>query len=444
MQGDVADLTSQQVLMQIRKCSNETLEPGEPTCHSQAEIDHYVEDIIVNTWVVQSKIDFGKYAQTERPSQDIMEKLSTVMINNKHSLGEETFLRINNIYSQENWLPLFGERESDFYDVSKILKTETDISSYSGLGFMEKVLFSTTLYIDTQAINHKRDIYNLLDLLGDLGGVTEVIMICLGIFINPVSEHSFIIKASKTIFLARSKNKNLFKLNKKYQDLEQQRKYCGMDPEKIPENLKEQIDMHQHIHVEFWQSLRLFIRNYVTERFPNCSCKCCGIKAGKKTDLQKIFYEGKERLEKEFDVVNLIDEMQNFRILYRTYLVSTYREMCINNNKINILNVESSEEISDQLSGHETPHDCHEHHDSEIDFNELEFTLNQKVVDGVILERYICNQSKKEQTKVSYEKTDDSSHKKKETSHDFNQSQQRKKIKNNDQIKHIDKLQQSK
>lgn len=149
MQGDVADLTSQQVLMQIRKCSNETLEPGEPTCHSKAEIDHYVEDIIVNTWVVQSKIDFGKYAQTERPSQDIMEKLSTVMINNKHSLGEETFLRTNNIYSQENWLPLFGERESDFYDVSKILKTETDISSYSGLGFMEKVLFSTTLYIDT-------------------------------------------------------------------------------------------------------------------------------------------------------------------------------------------------------------------------------------------------------------------------------------------------------
>jgi len=120
--------------------------------------------------------------------------------------------------------------------------------------------------------------------------------------------------------------------------------------------------------------------------------------------------------------------------------VNTYREMCINNNKINILNVESSEEISDQQSGHETPDECVEHHDDEIDFNELEFTLNQKVVDGVILERYICNQSKKEQTKVSYSKTDDSSDKKKETSHDFNQSQQRKKIKNIDQIKHIDKL----
>lgn len=83
-----------------------------------------------------------------------------------------------------------------------------------------------------------------MDLLGDLGGVTEVIMICLGIFINPVSEHSYIIKATKKMFLARSKNKNLFKLNKKYQDLENERRYCGMDPDKIPENLREQVDMH--------------------------------------------------------------------------------------------------------------------------------------------------------------------------------------------------------
>lgn len=149
-------------------------------------------------------------------------------------------------------------------------------------------------------------------------------MICLGIFINPVSEHSYIIKASKKIFLARSKNKSLFKLNKKYQDIELKRKYCGMDPDKIPENLKEQIDMHQHIHIEFWQSLHLFIRNYFTQKFPNCSCRCFGIniQAGKRTDLQKVFYEGKDRLEKEFDVVNLIDVVQNFKILYRTYLVN--------------------------------------------------------------------------------------------------------------------------
>lgn len=99
MQGDVADLTSQQVVIQIRKCSNDTLGPGEPICKTPEEIDHYVEDIIVNTWVIQSKIDFDKYAQHERPSQDIMEKLSTTMIDKMHTKGEEQFLRKNLIYS---------------------------------------------------------------------------------------------------------------------------------------------------------------------------------------------------------------------------------------------------------------------------------------------------------------------------------------------------------
>lgn len=44
---------------------------------------------------------------------------------------------------------MFGERESDFWDISKILTTESDISAHDDLGFMKQVLFSTTLYLDT-------------------------------------------------------------------------------------------------------------------------------------------------------------------------------------------------------------------------------------------------------------------------------------------------------
>jgi hypothetical protein len=60
----------------------------------------------------------------------------------------------------------------------------------------------------------------LLDLLGDLGGVTEVIMIVFGLFIFPVSEHSFIIKAVKKLYMAKTKNDKLFKLSKSYQERE--------------------------------------------------------------------------------------------------------------------------------------------------------------------------------------------------------------------------------
>ena len=59
-------------------------------------------------------------------------------------------------------------------------------------------------------VKHQRKIYGYLDLLGDLGGVTEVIMIAFGIFLFPVSRHSFTIKATKKLFMARTRDQKLF------------------------------------------------------------------------------------------------------------------------------------------------------------------------------------------------------------------------------------------
>ena len=59
-------------------------------------------------------------------------------------------------------------------------------------------------------IVHTRVAYGTLDVLGDLGGVTEVIMIVFGFLIYPISEHSFTLKAAKKMFLARTTDKTLF------------------------------------------------------------------------------------------------------------------------------------------------------------------------------------------------------------------------------------------
>ena len=103
--------------------------------------------------------------------------------------------------------------------------------------------------MDNQGINHQRKIYNLLDLLGDLGGVTEVIMICFGIFIYPISEHSFVIKALKKVYMAKTNDRDLFE--DKYAKEEFRKKFCGVDPKFIPEHLKEELDAHRSIHVNF-------------------------------------------------------------------------------------------------------------------------------------------------------------------------------------------------
>ena len=62
---------------------------------------------------------------------------------------------------------------------------------------------------------HLRQVYGLLDILGDLGGVLEVIMVVMGALLMPIAEHHFTLQAAKRIFMAKTTDPKLF-LNKKY------------------------------------------------------------------------------------------------------------------------------------------------------------------------------------------------------------------------------------
>ena len=73
-------------------------------------------------------------------------------------------------------------------------------------------LFSMVVYLTQESAVHKREIYNLLDLFGELGGVIEIFIIILGIFLYPISHYSFMLNATKIFFKARTKDTNLFKV----------------------------------------------------------------------------------------------------------------------------------------------------------------------------------------------------------------------------------------
>lgn len=91
---------------------------------------------------------------------------------------------------------------------------------YDKIPALANSYYQTILFMDQTTIQHGRRIYSLLDLLGDLGGVTEVIMICFGFMIYPISEHSFYMKALKKLFIAKTTNEKLFiqkKLKSKHQ-----------------------------------------------------------------------------------------------------------------------------------------------------------------------------------------------------------------------------------
>ena len=72
------------------------------------------------------------------------------------------------------------------------------------------LLLEHVLFLSSTMFTHKRKIYDIVALLGDLGGVTEVITLVMGILLFPISESSYNMMSSKRMFLARTKDTNLF------------------------------------------------------------------------------------------------------------------------------------------------------------------------------------------------------------------------------------------
>ena len=57
-----------------------------------------------------------------------------------------------------------------------------------------------TIYQDEAELYHTRKVYNIMDLLGDVGGILEAVTIFLGVFLYPISEFAFVVKASGKLF----------------------------------------------------------------------------------------------------------------------------------------------------------------------------------------------------------------------------------------------------
>ena len=74
----------------------------------------------------------------------------------------------------------------------------------------KNMLAETKVFLMSELVEHEREIYSLLDLLGDLGGVTEVIMIIFGCILFPISEHEFNLQSAKRLFLAHTQDEEIF------------------------------------------------------------------------------------------------------------------------------------------------------------------------------------------------------------------------------------------
>lgn len=59
------------------------------------------------------------------------------------------------------------------------------------------LIYILSVFLSERGVRNKRIVYNFLDVIGDMGGVLEIIMIVFGFVFYPIAEHSFIMSAAR-------------------------------------------------------------------------------------------------------------------------------------------------------------------------------------------------------------------------------------------------------
>ena len=67
------------------------------------------------------------------------------------------------------------------------------------------------LFLSQYEMTNQRIVYSLMDYLGDMGGIYELVVRALGVFIFSISNHSFIVSSMKRMFLVKTENNKMFK-----------------------------------------------------------------------------------------------------------------------------------------------------------------------------------------------------------------------------------------
>ena len=67
-------------------------------------------------------------------------------------------------------------------------------------------VYENIYVFDQNGINNRRVSYNVIDFIGDISGVYDLMIMTLGLFVSSISYHSFTLKAIKKMFLVNEAN----------------------------------------------------------------------------------------------------------------------------------------------------------------------------------------------------------------------------------------------
>jgi hypothetical protein len=197
-------------------------------------------------------MDFGNY--NNPPVFKVMKPLYSDFFKQDYVLNIEFNLMRNNFVLADTFLQLLKwfNTNGHFLSIGLILPKNKVGISQPGVFFINK------FWLQSEITFNKRKIFGWFDLLGKLGGITNVMMLLFGWILFGVSEHSFVLKAAKKLFLARTKDNNLFKHDPR----------ANTKVAAFSKRAREELDKHRPIKLHLKDNILLYLSNHWSRCFP--------------------------------------------------------------------------------------------------------------------------------------------------------------------------------
>ena len=188
-----------------------------------------------------------------------------------------------------------------------------------------------------ESYKHLRNTYDLINLLGDMGGVASVIELLLGVFLLPISAHSFIIKAARKLFFAKITDKNFFAKGTNPDN------QAALDEDMMNRlSAKDQKEYRKHIEPNIM--LRDSICLYFSTTFGRLFCfNTCFRKRQK---LEKLYDATLERYDEETNLIKIMRTQRNTKKLMNASLMNKEMQFQLAHCEQNLIDLESSDSDS--------------------------------------------------------------------------------------------------
>lgn len=165
-------------------------------CAPESELRQFIDQTFVREYDVQDYMDFSTFV--DPPLKTKLQKYDKFKLSPATRIHQQIQLQKHNYNTQDSYWPFGQTSQGVFYQgYSTVLQEYYSESEH-------QQLFRVRFRLMQEEVIHTRLVYGLLDVFGDLGGVSSVLVSLFGAILLPISEFSFILSLASKFYLAKT------------------------------------------------------------------------------------------------------------------------------------------------------------------------------------------------------------------------------------------------